>query len=327
MSFSLDARLSSDTDFVGDLPLCRVLLMNNSRWPWLVLVPRRDNLAELSDLEPVDRTRLTEEAAQTADWLKTHTRAEKINLGALGNIVRQLHVHVVARSAGDPGWPGPVWGFSAAVPYEDNELRAMMAAARAGLGRQPHHRPRLQARHRQGARSGHRRLQPRRRTGPGRSPRGRALRRARLAPRASGRDRDRPRQAPSEGRDAGALRRLVELCRRPLLPVGQARLQPRRQEGQAADRLWPSLRARWVSGAIEVFEGNTGDPATLADQVAKLKRRFAIDHVVLVGDRGMITQARIDEDSASRRPRLDHGAARPCAARPGRRRIPADVAV
>ncbi len=135
MSFSLDARLSSDTDFVGDLPLCRVLLMNDSRWPWLVLVPRRDNLAELSDLEAVDRTRLIEEAARMADWLKAHTRAEKINLGALGNIVRQLHVHVVARSAGDPGWPGPVWGFGAAVPYEDNEFRAMMAAARAGLGR------------------------------------------------------------------------------------------------------------------------------------------------------------------------------------------------
>ena len=79
-------------------------------------MPRRDNLAELSDLEAVDRTRLIEEAARMADWLKAHTRAEKINLGALGNIVRQLHVHVVARSAGDPGWPGPVWGFGAAVP-------------------------------------------------------------------------------------------------------------------------------------------------------------------------------------------------------------------
>ena len=67
----------------------------------------------------LDRARLIEEAAQTADWLKAYTRAEKINLGALGNIVRQLHVHVVARSAGDPAWPGPVWGFRAAVPDED----------------------------------------------------------------------------------------------------------------------------------------------------------------------------------------------------------------
>ena len=115
---------------------------------------------------------------------------------------------------------------------------------RPGHDRQPHHRPGVETRHRQGARSRHRRIQPRRRAGPRRRPRGRTLRRARLAPRASGRDRDRAREAPSEGRDAGALRRLVELCRRPLLPSGQTRLQPRRQEGQAADRLRPSLRAR-----------------------------------------------------------------------------------
>ena len=133
MSFSLDARLSRDTDFVADLPLCRVLLMNDSRWPWLVLVPRRDNLAELSDLEAVDRTRLIEEAVQMAHWLKAHTRAEKINLGALGNIVRQLHVHVVARSAGDPGWPGPGWGFGAAARYNDAEAKALIEAARQGL--------------------------------------------------------------------------------------------------------------------------------------------------------------------------------------------------
>ena len=107
MSFSLDPRLSHDTDFVADLPLCRVLLMNNSRWPWLILVPRRENLVELTDLDAVDRARLIEEAAQMADWLKAHTRAEKINLGALGNIVRQLHVHVVARRPATPAGRGP----------------------------------------------------------------------------------------------------------------------------------------------------------------------------------------------------------------------------
>ncbi len=134
MSFSLDARLSRDTDFVGDLPLCRVLLMNNSRWPWLVLVPSRDNLVELTDLEAADRARLIEEVAQTAEWLKGYTQAEKINIGALGNIVRQLHVHVVARSAGDPGWPLPVWGFGAAVSYNDAEAKSLIEAARQGLG-------------------------------------------------------------------------------------------------------------------------------------------------------------------------------------------------
>ncbi len=123
MSFSLDQRLSQDTDFVADLPLCRVLLMNDSRWPWLILVPRRESLVELTDLDAADRARLIEEAARAADWLKAHAKADKINLGALGNVVRQLHVHVVARRAGDPAWPGPVWGFGAAVPYADARSR------------------------------------------------------------------------------------------------------------------------------------------------------------------------------------------------------------
>ena len=134
MSFSLHPRLSQDADFVGDLPLCRVLLMNDSRWPWLVLVPRLANAVELTDLDRAGRALLIEETAQAAEWLKAHARADKINVGALGNVVRQLHVHIVARHAGDPAWPGPVWGFGAAVPYGDDEARAMVAAARMGMG-------------------------------------------------------------------------------------------------------------------------------------------------------------------------------------------------
>ena len=133
MSFSLDARLSQDTDFVADLPLCRVLRMNDSRWPWLILVPRRDGLVELTDLDAADRGRLIEEAARAADWLKSHAKADKINVGALGNVVRQLHVHVVARHSADPAWPGPVWGFGAAVRYADDKEQALIAAARKGL--------------------------------------------------------------------------------------------------------------------------------------------------------------------------------------------------
>src|SRR5271165_1686412 len=133
MSFLLDARLSQDTDFIGDLPLCRILLMNDSRWPWLVLVPRRENLVALTDLHPPERARLIEETARAADWLKRHAKADKINVGALGNVVRQLHVHVVARCAGDPGWPGPVWGFGAAVPYNKDEARDLIGAIRAAL--------------------------------------------------------------------------------------------------------------------------------------------------------------------------------------------------
>ena len=133
MSFVLDERLERDTLLVGDLPVSRVLLMNDSRWPWLILVPRREALAELTDLDASERAPLMEEAASAARFLKTHAKADKINFGALGNIVRQLHVHVVARFVGDPAWPGPVWGFGAAQPYAEAEARAVIAAARKGL--------------------------------------------------------------------------------------------------------------------------------------------------------------------------------------------------
>jgi diadenosine tetraphosphate (Ap4A) HIT family hydrolase len=133
MSFSIDPRLSTDTDFVADLPLCRVLMMNDSRWPWLILVPRGENLVELTDLAAAARAQLIEETARAAKWLKAHAKADKINVGALGNVVRQLHVHVVARQTGDPAWPGPVWGFGAAAPYEPSKAEAFIAAARAGL--------------------------------------------------------------------------------------------------------------------------------------------------------------------------------------------------
>ena len=133
MTFALDPRLAKDAFLVGDMPLCRVLLMNNSRWPWLILVPRREDLVELMDLDPADRAALIEEAALAADFLKAYAGADKINVGALGNIVRQLHVHVVARTAGDPAWPGPIWGFGAAAPYGELQAARLMAAARKGL--------------------------------------------------------------------------------------------------------------------------------------------------------------------------------------------------
>ena len=106
MSFTLDERLARDALVIGDLTLCRVLLMNDARWPWLILAPRREGLVELFDLEPADQTQLMDEASRAARFLKSHARADKINIGALGNIVRQLHVHVVARVVGDPAWPG-----------------------------------------------------------------------------------------------------------------------------------------------------------------------------------------------------------------------------
>ena len=134
MSFALDERLAADALIVGDMTLTRVLLMNDARWPWLILAPRRDGVVELTDLDAVDRTQLIEEAASAAGFLKAHTGAHKINIGTLGNVVRQFHLHVVARTVGDPGWPGPVWGFGAAVPRDKVETRTLVEAARAGLG-------------------------------------------------------------------------------------------------------------------------------------------------------------------------------------------------
>jgi diadenosine tetraphosphate (Ap4A) HIT family hydrolase len=133
MTFVLDDRLARDTLVIGDLPLSRLLLMNDARWPWLILAPRREGTVELIDLEPPDQTQLMDEAGRAARFLKSYAQADKINVGALGNIVRQLHLHVVARSVGDPAWPGPVWSYGAATPYERDPAHALIAAAREGL--------------------------------------------------------------------------------------------------------------------------------------------------------------------------------------------------
>jgi diadenosine tetraphosphate (Ap4A) HIT family hydrolase len=117
MTFPLDPRLAADTFLLGDLALCRVLLMNDSRFPWLILVPRRADLSEIFDLAAPERAVLIEEAARAGEKLKALTGADKINIGALGNVVAQLHVHVVARFAGDAAWPGPVWGAGRASPF------------------------------------------------------------------------------------------------------------------------------------------------------------------------------------------------------------------
>ncbi len=123
----LDPRLRGDTLFLADLPLSRLVLMNDRRWPWLILVPRRAGLVELFDLAAEDRAQLDREAVGAAAALKRSTGAEKINVGALGNVVRQFHLHVVARSEGDPNWPGPVWGFGTRVPYDPSEAEALGA--------------------------------------------------------------------------------------------------------------------------------------------------------------------------------------------------------
>lgn len=127
----LHERLKADTHPVADWGLSRVLLMNDARYPWLILVPRRAGLVELHDLKHAERLVLMEEIARAGERLKSLTAAAKINVGALGNLVPQLHIHVIARDPCDPAWPGPVWGHSAAVPYADAARTAMLATLKA----------------------------------------------------------------------------------------------------------------------------------------------------------------------------------------------------
>jgi len=122
MSFVLHPRLEADTSFAADWPLCRVLLMEDARYFWLILVPRCKNIVEVIDLALEDRAALMEETARAGAIVRA-AGAAKLNIGALGNLVPQLHLHVVGRAPGDPAWPGPVWGHSPAVPY-DPPLRA-----------------------------------------------------------------------------------------------------------------------------------------------------------------------------------------------------------
>ncbi|HWN42957.1 MAG TPA: HIT family protein [Thermoanaerobaculia bacterium] len=125
MPFALHPTLARDTVEVARLPLCRVLLTKDRRFPWLILVPEREAVREIHELSAADRAELIEEIARAGEVLKRLFRPDKLNVGALGNVVPQLHVHVVARFTTDPAWPGPVWGSGPAVPYPDDQLEAL----------------------------------------------------------------------------------------------------------------------------------------------------------------------------------------------------------
>jgi len=129
--FALDPRLAADSVFVADWELSRVLLMDDARFPWLVLVPRRVGLVELDDLDETDNTRLVHEIRRAMKTLRGVIECDKINVGALGNIVRQLHVHVVARREGDAAWPGPVWGHGPAQRYTQEARDGLIARLRS----------------------------------------------------------------------------------------------------------------------------------------------------------------------------------------------------
>ena len=119
--------------FVADWPLSRVILMNDARFPWLVLVPRRPGASEIFDLNEADRLTLSQEYCRAGERLKALTKSWKINICAIGNVVPQLHIHVIARNQDDPVWPSPVWSRGYAVPYEPAALTEFLSRLVNGL--------------------------------------------------------------------------------------------------------------------------------------------------------------------------------------------------
>lgn len=125
-NFSLHPRLAADCIELGRLRLSRLLLLNNAHYKWLILVPEVA-VEQLHQLTEEERQTLQQEAQQVSELLEKHYQPKRINVGALGNLVPQLHYHVVARAEGDPAWPGPVWGHNASVPYTQEQVEEFRA--------------------------------------------------------------------------------------------------------------------------------------------------------------------------------------------------------
>ena len=131
--FVLDPRLAADTAFIADGPLSQVRLMDDTRFPWLVLVPRVNGISEWLELDGGQQRLLLAEINQAGQLIRAQPGVEKLNIGALGNIVRQFHFHLIGRHEGDPAWPGPVWGHGAAVRHAPAALATQIDAWRRRL--------------------------------------------------------------------------------------------------------------------------------------------------------------------------------------------------
>ena len=133
--FEPDPAFLATSHELGDLALCQARLQDDVRYPWVVLIPRVEAARELEDLSREDLARLTDEILAAGRAVRAlGAQVDKLNVGALGNVTPQLHVHVIGRRVGDSAWPGPVWGHSAAEPYGAGELARAAAAAKAALG-------------------------------------------------------------------------------------------------------------------------------------------------------------------------------------------------
>lgn len=124
--FVLDSRLQQDTLLIGDFPLCRLLLSNDSNYPWFILVPRRAGICEIFQLDAQDQLQLWRETTELSQVLGKLFSADKLNVAALGNVVSQLHMHVIVRKRDDIAWPAPVWGKHPAQPYTAEQFAAIL---------------------------------------------------------------------------------------------------------------------------------------------------------------------------------------------------------
>lgn len=125
-TWQMDPRLARDTVDILTHGECRLVLMNDARWPWLIVIPMIPGAENLHDLSPPRADAIMQFALHVSRKMQAFTGAEKMNVAAIGNMVRQLHIHVVARSEGDPNWPAPVWGYGEAEPYEADERAALI---------------------------------------------------------------------------------------------------------------------------------------------------------------------------------------------------------
>jgi diadenosine tetraphosphate (Ap4A) HIT family hydrolase len=132
--FSLHPQLAADTVLVEELPLCSVRLMNDKRFPWFILVPKREGVREVIDLTPGDQALLWQEVAAVSRQLQLSFKPDKLNIAALGNMVPQLHVHVIARFKNDAAWPKPVWSVGEAQAYSAAEKEAMILRCKSKIG-------------------------------------------------------------------------------------------------------------------------------------------------------------------------------------------------
>ncbi|MEJ1994333.1 MAG: HIT family protein [Limibacillus sp.] len=131
--FILHEKLAADCALVTDWPLSRVLLMNDATYPWLILVPRLPGLRDLDDLTPPSLQEVAREIQSLSKVMKEIFKPTKMNVAALGNMVPQLHIHVIARFEDDPAWPGPVWGVQPPESYEGEALEARVSSLRRAL--------------------------------------------------------------------------------------------------------------------------------------------------------------------------------------------------